>query len=534
MRPPTFHQAADAAPTAGRVMGAFAPVQHPVGQRASGWYAGTPLRGAMAGGVAILRPVPAGPGKAACGGDSRLKGGRDGAEPFYTEGCGCGGGCGGALNPMPAPAGVEDAASAPDARHAGEFTPASVVGPVVDIYLSSGVHASSGTSCDSNNQGNCGLYRVRWDIGARRATEVEHLAGTTYGPGYTYGNVEPAVNSRGDVAFIQRAYATSSGGTSGAEHSASLRLLRAGGSTTTELDSGVHSQDRPQWPWFAEDDRVVYEKVRNTTVEGLQGEWRTLWSVQTDGGHPSPRIGVDGVGNQNLPVSEQLSSGLFREFPFVSTRNISYGNPQVFTTAGGDSRLLTFGLGPDSRLYSDPTLGPRFVPWPHETALDGTDRRPFLSDDANLVSCQHPAWSRDGQRVMCTQHEEEVMVTFPDGTGARSKPLRVFNQDDEIGWKDAGLLFDRTRRLPPAFDRKSYHTLVFKFAHWCGDDDHVVATVYCTEGTSHTSAQSRVLLIDLTGRHAHQDLTAIVAKHFPWLGDAAHWRGIFSVCRDVA
>ncbi len=78
-----------------------------------GWGPGSPMSGALArmgpnpgnhgwvaGGVppmhgAVLRAVPEGKGKAACGAPSKLAGcGRDGEEPVNLEGCGCGGSCG--------------------------------------------------------------------------------------------------------------------------------------------------------------------------------------------------------------------------------------------------------------------------------------------------------------------------------------------------------------------------------------------------------------------------------------------------------
>ena len=44
-------------------------------------------------GRAALRDVPSGVGRAACGAKSKVQGGRDGNEPFYVQGCGCGGSC---------------------------------------------------------------------------------------------------------------------------------------------------------------------------------------------------------------------------------------------------------------------------------------------------------------------------------------------------------------------------------------------------------------------------------------------------------
>lgn len=61
--------------------------------RARGWQAGMGPAGVGVGGGAVSR-VAQEPGTAACGAQSKAKGGKDGAEPFFMEGCGCGGECG--------------------------------------------------------------------------------------------------------------------------------------------------------------------------------------------------------------------------------------------------------------------------------------------------------------------------------------------------------------------------------------------------------------------------------------------------------
>lgn len=62
--------------------------------RAAGWQAGSGPPGGSLGGSAVSRVLPEQQGAAACGAKSTAKGGKDGAEPFNIEGCGCGGGCG--------------------------------------------------------------------------------------------------------------------------------------------------------------------------------------------------------------------------------------------------------------------------------------------------------------------------------------------------------------------------------------------------------------------------------------------------------
>lgn len=62
--------------------------------RTAGWNAGAGPAGMNLGGPAVSRVLPEQQGVAACGAASKATGGKDGAEPFYMEGCGCGGVCG--------------------------------------------------------------------------------------------------------------------------------------------------------------------------------------------------------------------------------------------------------------------------------------------------------------------------------------------------------------------------------------------------------------------------------------------------------
>lgn len=60
----------------------------------------------------LARPVPLrDEGVAGCGAASSVGGGRDGGEPFYVEGCGCGGVCGGDSDAMQMPLAADALAS---------------------------------------------------------------------------------------------------------------------------------------------------------------------------------------------------------------------------------------------------------------------------------------------------------------------------------------------------------------------------------------------------------------------------------------
>ncbi len=160
--------------------------------------------------------------------------------------------------------------------------------------------------------------------------------------------------------------------------------------------------------------------------------------------------------------------------------------------------------------------------------------------NAESTSCQHPAWSPSGERILCTRQERTLAPGDYDdrrGPDAELRPLQVFSEDAVGTWiEEAARLFEPLpyADYPSAFPAGGCRGLLtYKFAHWCGDETHVVATVYCSDGEHHVET-SRVLLIDIAdpSHPVYHDLTRAIVDHLGRSAEDAHWRAVFPVCRE--
>jgi len=402
-----------------------------------------------------------------------------GARPWFTEAT------------PPAPVLHREAPYDPSDLEAGSPYPMSI-GPYVDIFLSSGPMETDGPSCEPGDQGNCGLYRLRWDLGAeRRVGAVEQIASASRYGDQAIGHVEAAVRaSDGALVWLMRGYQPSSKQVQWVE-AGGVWLVYSDGKGISVLDSGHHGPDRPQWPWFYSDSVVMFEKAQAK-------DWRDLWSVHTDGSHLHARTKATVIG-------------------------LSIGNPQVGTGAA-TGMVVSFGI---EAVGDDPN--------PHITDVDGNVIATFSV--ASDESFHHPAWNEAGDRIVAGRHRGIEKLD-----GRQQELLHFFGADSTGQWVDEGLAFNPLTydKFPSDFVDVTADSVTYKYPHWCGDDRHLVATVYTRadgEGSDDRPRISRVLLIRLPdtpgGVPEYYDLTREVARAFPMLGAHKDWRGVFSVCRAV-
>jgi len=396
---------------------------------------------------------------------------------------------------------------------ASASTKALQIGPFVDIFLSAGSLDDWDASCDRTNQGNCALYRVRWDLGSERATQVERLGVPLRSvSGMDIGLVEVAAGSGEQLAWLYRGFAERGG--KHAERASWIAYWEGKGlPRSTPLDEGTAAPDRPQWPYFYDDTTLVYEKAG-------ANDMRTLWRVNTDGSGREALIGKHGTRNRAL-------------FSGRNTADVSYGNPQV-DHSEATPRIVSFGKDESS---SEPV--------PHVTTIDGRNREDFDATSVykGFTSPQHPSWSHDGKRIIAMRHEG-AQTRLGDSDPHRLWRMLYTFERSSLGvlgavwpaWRPTGLTFEPL----PFADMSSVFTvnpckyLTFKFARFCGDDNHIVATVYCSDADKNVEA-SRVLLIDIRdpAKPVYHDLTDRVRHAFPDGYARDRWRATFPACRSV-
>lgn len=366
----------------------------------------------------------------------------------------------------------------------------------VEVYLSAGPKDDDG-SCDTEDEGNCSLYRLVWDLAAGRADSVDLLVPSTLGSdGLRYGAVQAAVSRAGRLAWIER------GWMGGEQHKSLLWVGRPGsGEAWRLIAQGREPEERPCFPWFINEGEVVFTREIEADSEA---HWKELYRAEV-----ASRAGAGKVvaGHSLIPPDEY-----------------SFGNPQYSTVRG---QLLTFGETDWVDDKDDPN--------PHVSTADGNGVTAVVNTES--TSCQHPAWSPSGERFLCTRQKPPLLDDDDRGPEAELRPLQVFSEDAVGTWvEEAALLFEPLRYAdyPSAFPAGGCRGLLtYKFAHWCGDESHVVATVYCSDGEHHVET-SRVLLVDNAdpAHPVYHDLTRAIVDHLGRAAEDANWRAVFSVCRE--
>ncbi len=377
---------------------------------------------------------------------------------------------------------------------------------LLEIFLSAGVVAWGGEySCDHHSEGSCSIYRVVWHVGTQRARSVELWVPSEYtqtGSGsrakaYYHGAVEADVNSVGDLVYLRRTYQWRFPLTL-ADYSSQIMLLAADGTTKTSSFQAKAASDRPQWPewWF--DDLVLFETSRDLDPNGMDkvDDYRTLWYLDKPSSSPIKLLGP--------AESDALFDGAGYSF---GNPRVNPVNPNEFVTFGGDS----------AHQDGQP------VPHVHSVTGSGLATDQFDLGDG-MKSCQHPDFSPDGERVLCTRQKEEQ-------GGAREgvhsiRALFVYDRNDPH-WSNQRELFTRIplngADFPSTFQPSGdCSKLTYKHAHWCGSDDLLIADVFCTENPGEDASvdpndwpvtASRTFLIDLSGGQTrYYDVTAAVEE----------------------
>ena len=131
------------------------------------------------------------------------------------------------------------------------------------------------------------------------------------------------------------------------------------------------------------------------------------------------------------------------------------------------------------------------------------------SAPVTLAGCAHVAWSPEGDTLLCTEQKTAALLRAGAGNRVYEIP---FSPDQPTGVQSLTVspLFSHSQN---PFDDGNCPKLVHKQVEYCGDRNHVVATVGCTTRGPETIARySRVYLIDVTdvANPQYTDLTAVV------------------------
>lgn len=383
----------------------------------------------------------------------------------------------------------------------------------VDVYLSAGFDRHD-ASCHEGVDGtvdstNCSIYRLRVDTRRDLARDVERVAGP--------GAWMPAVSPDGG----RLAYGLHSPGRVGVY----VKSLTVDDASVPGERVSLADRDA-RWPTWRGDDTVLFHapdataKCLNprTRCAGVT-DWGDVYAVQANGGTPEIVLGHGPTagGMFDHPVVHPTRSSLVashgrfvqgsvERHPTCTTKDprasVSCGlcpiegtpNPQVADLETG--QLWWFqvrGVEPERRL--------------------------------DLAGCAHLDWSPSGKRLLCTEQDTGDLVE----DGASNRLFAMYfdtSRGEGEGRIEARPLFTH----PPAEEiwdlekGQSCEQVVHRYAEFCGDDDHVVASVTCAcsdktcvedpREDDPITLFSRVFLIDLgkPGSPVYTDLTATVER----------------------
>jgi hypothetical protein len=317
------------------------------------------------------------------------------------------------------------------------------------------------SSCNHDHVGSCNWYRIRWDLSAHKPVEVwrHWKAGSSHG-----GPVQSTISPDGRWGAIAEK-CQDPGRSSVSE--VSLRYGEFG--TSGWANEGTHTAERlfRQFPNWYSDETLLF-----TTKDGEEG---TLW------GQVDSRTG---------PIVYSLAGkdGTFN-------KDMSFKDPNTDLADG--TRLVTWSG--DGKVGKDKIGG---TPLVHNVI--GYDRVEFdlgyRDSFGRLLDCEHPAFNPAGDRVLCTQ------MGGPEGEDPGWNLLYQFAWDGASTWVQDGLLFappdeaDLVSWLGPVFpcfardDDSTCQIYNYKLAEWCGSDDYLVATLFCTSEDYFSDEAFKVLM----------------------------------------
>lgn len=433
----------------------------------------------------------------------------------------------------------------------------------VDVYLSAGPHEAPtaagglGRSCNQVDNRNCSIWRVRVGFSATgtpvsaRATLMVPSTADWLCPG-GWGFAEPAVSPSGDrLAWVGRCHEERSPLALGAYAAPAAVIGQVIGTyelSTGEAGAADYGWDgdpdrnrRPQFPNWYDEETLTYDKAGgplNASMNTLWWAWRFPdWSMRL------ALLGPEGLFHTSTAYQDGESH--------PSPRNTGVGSGPRMVSFGGQ-----FQADPNGILYYE------LVPRTHGLSgeLEQEFQVPDSWEDRSRPECHHPSWNVSGTEILCTRLQDADIY---ETTGIRydyrelyrfswgavrgawnttsTTPLIDRLVPDEVA-KLAADAFGATKyplRASNAPFAEGCGAYVWKFAHWCGSDRYLVATVYCTDNSSDAlvppNLASRVYLIDTEAdtslATAYFDLVAPIEGAAK--AETGSYHAIFSDCAGL-
>ena len=357
--------------------------------------------------------------------------------------------------------GLSTLAPAQSIFHDGfELTPAEVIVAAAAQNATQGCYFVGDQQSDARG---CALYRLSLSLSTASVTKVERLTDESLG-----GAWQPSA-AGGELAFSRR--------------TAEAIEVRVRPLAVTDVgDAGSLLSPTPGgwvWPHLASSGRVRVGRIeaeppRCTVPSGpAAGSCVSVerWSETVETAGPGLSTAVAGDGS----------------FSFEDT----WAHPQDDAIVAGHGKFRWRGSGrPDCQTScSDLSSSPLPIVLDtrsgrHQVLLMETTEPSVTDGTLALIGCAHVAWSPNGERLLCTEQGTPEL----DAAGLSS---RIYVMTPDLAALAAGGSGNTTMAATPLFAHRTAADIfplqpgercdIFhhKYAEWCGDEQHVVATIGC-------------------------------------------------------
>lgn len=383
----------------------------------------------------------------------------------------------------------------------------------VDIVLAAGTPGNGG-SCHfsglSSDPASCELYKVTYDKATRKLTSHTKVVGDGI------AGWMPSVSPDG----TRLAYGSPTGKQC-TTHVKDLNSTNPSDPGTAVMCSGMELPLIWAFPSWVDNDTLLVSHpnmapqcVKDGKCQQLD-RWNTVFEVKMDGNRAvsaKETLGVGATARMSVqdtwvnPVKPHLVAGHGQ----IATRDAA-------PVCSGSSGLSCADIYQSPMPFVIDTKTGKY--WIYQ--LRTTESRYAKGQPLNLVGCAHLAWTPDGNSLLCTEQGTMEMKDHTENS-------RLFMWSVDTSRDTAGEI--NQRDVEPMFSHKQPGDLVsigpdqgcgvfyHKYAEFCGDSDHVVASVVCDcdtpacqKGGSPTQVlQSHVYMIDRSKptKPAYVDLTA--------------------------
>lgn len=403
-------------------------------------------------------------------------------------------------------AGIETVAGAANVIDAATLT----------IWLSAGPEDGNG-SCDMDNNVNCRLYKVTWNLATRRGSASLLMDLTGLG----FAVVQPAVDRSGRRLAAVLSYGWDEAG--GWPVSTSLAAWIPGASYLI-VDPQERGALRPEDPTWADSGALLWGG--NAQGNSEVGWWGNLHESLMDANGHKEYVIAGGPDGSN---AEDGNAPCAMHNTWPSGDCVSWRDPDAYRDPPGLAPGLwvtAFGKHGIASKQEDSKPIVASIGFPQQLLNVNLGRG---RDDERIVSCHHPAWNVTGTEILCTRQ------FHPDKTSVLDLEVRALYgyRFNGTGWASPREVVEsRDLRLRFPTQLKHVHDgdlLTYKYGHWCGSDRYVVATVFGQTKDGQPVITSRVMLFDTGSTPAGVwDLTDVV-EDVEGVSRGT-WRAIFSTC----